>query len=296
MEEVILEKRFADVPEDYAGFKRSKVCVIPVPYDETVTYVKGASKGPDAIIEASRNMEVFDYELQAETYKVGIYTALPIRPEPGTPPEEVVKASEEIISEIFSVGKLPVILGGEHSVSAGAVRAAKKTFPDVSVLYLDAHCDLRNEYNGSKYNHACVARRMQETCRVVEAGVRSVSKEEKDFLNSDACNVKIISVYDILENPMWKKDASNMLSDNVYVSIDLDVFDPSVMPSVGTPEPGGLGWYEFIDLLKLVAKDKNIIGFDVVELSPKEGNVAPDFLAAKLIYRLIGYIFFGNKR
>jgi len=171
------------------------------------------------------------------------------------------------------------------------VSAFKGAFPNLSVLYLDAHYDLRDEYKGSKYNHACVARRIQEMCPVVETGVRSLSKEEKDFLNTVPERVKVMSVYDILEANNWKKDVSRMLTDTVYISIDLDVLDPSLMPSTGTPEPGGLGWYELLDFLKLVTKEKKVVGFDVVELAPAKGGEAADFLAAKIIYRLLGYVF-----
>ena len=291
MEEVILEKRFADLASEWAGAKKSKVFIIQAPYDGTLTYIKGAAEGPEAIINASTNMDLYDDELGSETYKIGIYTAPPLEVTSTMPPEKAISKVKEKVEETLKLGKFPVVLGGEHSVTIGAVKAAKESYENLSVLYLDAHYDLRDEYMGSKYNHACVARRLLSICPVTEVGVRSLSKEEKDFLNTAPSNVKAISVYDILEDPSWKKKAKDFLSENVYITIDLDVLDPSVMPSVGTPEPGGLGWYEFLDFLKLIAKNKNIIGFDIVELSPKEDFIAPDFLAAKLIYRLLGYVF-----
>jgi agmatinase len=295
MEKVILEKRFGDIGEDWAGYKKSKVCIIQAPFEGALSYVKGTAGGPKAIIDASMNMELFDDELQSETYKIGIYTGPPLEFEPDHAPEKVVAKVKEATLEALHANKFPVILGGEHSVTIGAVKAAKETSNKLSVLHLDAHYDLKDEYMGSKYNHACVARRIRHIAPIVEVGVRSISKEEKDFLTASPSNVAAISVYDILETHDWKKKAADLLSDTVYITIDLDVLDPSIMPSVGTPEPGGIGWYEFLDFLQVVIKDKKVIGFDVVELSPKNGFEAADFLAAKLIYKLLGYIFSGKK-
>jgi agmatinase len=240
-------------------------------------------------------MEVFDDELQSETYKIGIYTKPPLEFDQTTAPEKNISRVKDTVKEVFEANKFPVLLGGEHSLSVGAVKAAKSFFNDLSVLYLDAHYDLRDNYMDSKHNHACAARRIQEFCPIVEAGVRSLCKDEKDFLNTSPPNVKVMSAYDILQTYDWKKEVTKLLSDTVYISIDLDVLDPSIMPSVGTPEPGGIGWYEFLDLLHTVTRYKKVIGFDVVELSPKEGNIAPDFLAAKLVYRLLGYVFANKK-
>lgn len=297
MEEVILEKenRFGDLAEEYATLKKSKIVIIQAPYEGTLTYMKGASNGPRAIIDASTNMELFDDELGVETHKLGIYTSPPIEFKPDTSPSTAANRVREAAEEVLQLEKFPVILGGEHSVSVGGVRAAKKFFKNLSVLHLDAHYDLRDEYKGSKLNHACVARRIQEICPIVEVGVRGISKEEKDFLNTNPPNVSVMSVYDILETHDWKKKVARALSENVYITLDLDIFDPSLMPSVGTPEPGGLGWYEFLDFLKIVTGERKIVGLDVVELSPKPGFVAPDFLAAKIIYRLLGYIFYNKK-
>jgi len=295
MEDIILEKKFGDIPEEYASLKKSRIVIIQAPYEGTLTYVKGASNAPQAILDASTNMELYDDELNAETYKAGIYTSPPLEFAPETQPEKAVDKVKSATAEVFDAGKLPVILGGEHTISIGGVKAAKKYFSDVSVLHLDAHYDLRDEYKGSKFNHACVARRIQEICPVVEIGVRGLSSEGKTFLDTAPSNVNVINVYDILETPDWKKKASRLLSDNVYITIDLDVLDPAVMPSVGTPEPGGLGWYEMIDFLRTVTRERRVIGFDVVELSPRAGFIAPDFLAAKIIYRLLGYIFYDKK-
>ncbi|MFA5499998.1 MAG: agmatinase, partial [Candidatus Omnitrophota bacterium] len=272
------------------------VVIVQVPYEKTTTYVKGTKAGPAAIIEASGNMELFDDELNQEVYKIGIHT-VEIPGIADAEPEDMVKKVHDATDDLLKIGKFPVILGGEHSVSVGAVGAMKKNYPDVSVLQLDAHYDLRDEYLGSKYNHACAARRISEICPLVQAGLRSLSKEEKDFLNTKSNgNIKTVNVYDILEKPLWKDYVINGLSENVYITIDLDVFDPSLMPAVGTPEPGGIGWYELIDLLKETAKDKKIVGFDVVELCPIENHIMSNFLAAKLVYRLLGYIFMMNNK
>ena len=282
---------FAGLEEEYSSYKKSKVVILPVPYDKTTTYVHGTKNGPTAIIDASRYMERFDDELNQETFKIGIHTLPPLAIE-NIPPEEMIEKVYAATLEILKANKFPVILGGEHSISIGVVKAFKEIHPNVSVLHLDAHYDLRNEYFGSKFNHGCVARRICEMCPVVQVGTRSLSREEKDFLATQANGkVKTINVYDILEMPMWKDVVSKNLTENVYITIDLDVFDPSLMPAVGTPEPGGIGWYETLDLLREVSKDKKIVGFDVTELCPIKDQVASDFLAAKLIYRLLGYIF-----
>lgn len=289
------KKNFIALEEEYSNFKKSKVVIMQAPYDKTATYIKGTKNAPEAIIDASKYMERFDDELNQETFKIGIHTmdALSIEE---LSPEEMVGKVYTSAAELLKTGKFPVMLGGEHSVTIGAVKAFKETYPNISVLQLDAHYDLRNEYFGSKFNHGCVARRISEICPIVQVGTRSLSKEEKDFLvTQPSSKVRTVSVYDILDMPMWKDAVSNSLTESVYVTIDMDVFDPSIMPAVGTPEPGGIGWYEILDLLKEIAKDKKIVGFDVVELCPIKGQVASDFFTAKLVYRLLGYIFPGKK-
>ena len=291
MEDKNLIKNYIALEEEYSSFKKSKVVVMQVPYDKTATYIKGTVNGPSAIIEASKRMELFDEELNQETYKIGIHTMEPL-PVQELAPEAMVDKVYSATLEVLKANKFPVILGGEHSLSIGSVKAFKEIYPNLSVLHLDAHYDMRDEYFGSKLNHGCVARRISEICPIVQAGTRSLSKEEKDFLATQTNGkIKTINVYDILETPLWKDIISHSLSEHVYVSIDLDVFDPALMPAVGTPEPGGIGWYETLDLLREVSKDRKIVGFDVVELCPIKGQVASDFLASKLIYRLLGYIF-----
>ncbi|MCX5668382.1 MAG: agmatinase [Candidatus Omnitrophica bacterium] len=291
MEDKNLSKNFTALEEEYSSLKKSKVVVMQVPYDKTATYIKGTVNGPGAIIDASKKMELFDEELNQETYKIGIHTMDPL-PVQDLLPEAMIDKVYGSSLELLKANKFLVILGGEHSLSIGSVKAFKEVYPDLSVLHLDAHHDMRDEYFGSKFNHGCVARRISEICPIVQTGTRSLSKEEKDFLATQANGkVKTVSAYDILEMPLWKDVISRGLSEHVYVSIDLDVFDPSLMPAVGTPEPGGIGWYETLDLLREVSKDKKIVGFDVVELCPIKGQVSSDFLAAKLVYRLLGYVF-----
>jgi len=288
-------KNYMGLDEEYSSFKKSKVVIMQVPYDRTTTYIHGTAKGPMAIIDASRYLELFDDELSQETHRIGIHTMEPLEVEKLSS-EEMIEKVRASSADLIKANKFPVLLGGEHSISIGAVKAFKDAYPNISVLHMDAHCDLRDEYYGSKFNHGCVARRISEICPIVQVGTRSMSKEEKDFLAAQANGkVKTINVYDILDNPMWKDTAANSLSENVYISIDLDVFDISLVPAVGTPEPGGIGWYETLDLLKDISKDKKIVGFDIVELCPIQGQAASDFLAAKLVYRLLGYIF-SNKR
>lgn len=315
-EEVSLSeaKGFGGIQEEYSNFKKAKVVVLPVPYEKTTTYKRGTRNGPLAIIDASTNMELFDEELNQETYKIGIHTMDALRVD-GLSPEDMVERVKASTLEILKAGKFPMALGGEHSITVGVVKAFCETFENISTLQLDAHYDLRDEYLGSKFSHACVGRRLSELCPLVQVGTRSLSREEREFLDSvrkqsfreaekdkteedsksSHTSIRCINVYEILDRPFWKDEVLSFLTDEVYVTIDLDVLDPSLMPSVGTPEPGGMGWYDLLELLRSVTKEKKVVGFDVVELSPIKDRIAPDFTAAKLIYRFLGLIF-SNKR
>lgn len=269
--------------------EKSKIVILPVPYDRTSTWIKGADKGPFALLEASPELELYDIDTGYEVYRQGIYTLPPVPV--NLPPEEMVKAVEGRVLEFLDKDKFVVLLGGEHSVSIGSVRAHAGKYNDLSVLSLDAHADLREEYQGSRFNHACVAARIKESCHVVEVGVRSMSLEEKDKLPPE----DIFFAKDIVGRAGWTREAVSRLRDNVYVTIDLDVFDPAVMPSTGTPQPGGLDWYQVMSLLEAVARDKNVVGFDVVELCPSRSNKAPDFLAAKLVYKFLSCVYKDNR-
>ena len=276
---------FAGIPNENSLFENSKVVLIQVPYDMTSTYGKGADKGPKAILDASENMELYDIETQSEVYLQGVYLA-PIVTE-NKSPESMVMAVEACVKKYIDTDKFVTMLGGEHSVSIGSIRAFKKKFSNLSVLQIDAHSDLRPSYNGSKYNHACALHEASKTTNLVQVGIRSMDVIELPFLKKE----KLFTSYTIRSNKNWKEDVIKSLGENVYITIDLDAFDPSIMPSTGTPEPGGLFWNETLDLLKQVFKNYNVVGFDIVELAPIKELPAPDFMAAKLYYKLLSYKF-----
>jgi len=276
---------FGDLPKANSTLKTSQVVILPVPYDGTSTWGKGADIGPEAILEASANMELYDIETASEVYKKNIFTAKPVI-EKGAP-EKMVKKVELAASEFLKQNKFVVTLGGEHSVTAGVVSAYAKKFKNLSVLQLDAHLDLRPEYHGSKYNHACVMSRVRELCPIVQVGIRSMDIIEKPFIDK----TRVFFAENIYNKTNWMEKAISKLTDQVYITIDLDVFDPSILPSTGTPEPGGLGWYQVLEFLKKVSKKKNVVGFDIVELCPNKNEKSSDFLAAKLVYKLLSYKF-----
>lgn len=277
---------FGALSEEQSQFKDSRLVVLPVPYDSTTSYRTGARGGPQAIINASRNLELFDEELLCDVSALGIHTMSELMPD-HRGPEYMVKVVEETASRVLEHGKLLVTLGGEHSVTLGVVCAFKKVFPELSVLQIDAHLDLRQSYAGTAYSHASVMRRVHELSNITQVGIRSFSEEEYHFVLEN--NLKPFYRKDMNHRDNWRDEVVERLSDDVYITVDLDGLDPSIMPSVGTPEPGGLGWYEVLGLLRRVAEERRIVGFDVMELCPEPGNVAPDFLAARLVYKLATY-------
>ncbi len=276
---------FGDLPDEYSILENAGIVVIPVPYDHTSTWIKGADKGPAAIIEASAHMELYDIETDSEVYTKGIFTAGSVDGQEH--PEDMVKSVAEQVEQHLQGNKFVVVLGGEHSVSIGSVRAHIENNAEMTVLQLDAHSDLRDEYEGSKFNHACVMARIAELYPIVQVGIRSMDSSEKKALDPN----RVIFAREIPSNKNRIEKVLSKLSQNVYITIDLDVFDPSIMPSTGTPEPGGLLWYDVLELMRNVFENRNVIGFDVVELCPNERNKSPDFLAAKLIYKLLSYKF-----
>jgi agmatinase len=278
---------FGGVDPAYPTFEEAAFIVIPIPYDLTSTYQSGSRRGPHAILEASGNMELYDEELCKETYLAGIYTLPPLESD-ARGPAEMVNIIHHAIADILKHNKIPVILGGEHSISFGVVKAMKEKYTKISVLQLDAHADLRNYYQCSPYGHASVGRRISELCPLVQAGIRSMSAEEADFLKTG--NVKQFSADFILEEQNGWQEICENLSGDVYITIDIDVLDPSVMPATGTPEPGGIYWKGLLRIIREVSKRCRVRGFDLVELSPIPGMVAPDFLTAKLVYRIMGYL------
>ncbi len=274
---------FASLEEEDCTFDRARVVVLPVPYDSTVTARAGTRDGPRAIIEASADMELHDVGLGIEPYRHGIHTLPEVAPHTGSP-EAMIDRIESVVAELLDQGKFVVTLGGEHTVAVGAVRAHAKRTPGLSVLAFDAHSDLRDEYLDSHYNHACTLRRALDVARVTQVGLRSASAEDAALIRAEG-----LAFFSPKEFRAAGAGAVvDSLSDDVYITIDLDNFDPSEMSAVGTPEPGGLHWDEVSDLLIAVAKTKRIVGFDVTELSPSLGPRSCAQLAAKLTYRLIG--------
>ncbi len=277
---------FGDIDREFSGFEKSKIVILPVPYEATTTYRKGTQKGPEAIIEASRNIELYDEETDSEPYKVGIHTLKEFR-EGFDNPQKMIKALADKVQGLFSLGKLVIALGGEHTITLGMVEGLRREEKDFSILILDAHADLRNSYEGTKYSHACGARRLIEENRILQVGIRSLCQEEADFIKKK--DLKLFYAKDIVGKEDWMEEVISRLSNKIYLSIDLDFLDPSIMPAVGTPEPGGLGWYETLKFLRLLTKEKKILGIDVVELCPIPSDIPSSFAAAKLIYKLIAY-------
>ncbi len=282
-------KNYGELQDQFSNYKNSKVAVLPVPYEKTTTYLKGTEKGPRAILDASANMELFDEELNKNISEIGICTLNELKID--EKPELMVNVLYENVKALISGNKFPVILGGEHSITSACVKAFAERYEDFSVLQLDAHADLREEYENSRYSHACAMKRSLEFSKsIVQVGIRSISHEEAIFARENSLD--IFWAKDTVDNDKWFDAAIEKLNKNVYITLDLDVLDPSIMPSTGTPEPGGFGYYSLLKFLKEVCKKRNIVGFDVVELKPSKSNASCDFTAAKIIYKLIGYNFF----
>ena len=267
------------------SYRDSQIVILPVPYDATSTWMKGSDKGPDAILEASVNLEFYDVETSSEAHLKGIHTVEPVFE--NETPEKLVNAVYNRTLELLSDGKFPVIIGGNHTVSIGSVKAFSESFDNLSVLQLDAHSDLRQSYEGSRFNHACAMARAREFAPLVQVGIRSMAAEELQTADPG----RIFYSHQLYYDKTLYRKAADMLTENVYISIDLDVFDPSIMPSTGTPEPGGPEYFEILHFLRDVIRTKNVVGFDVVELCPSPGNKVPDFIAAKIIYQLLSYRF-----
>lgn len=277
------KKNYAGIPDKYARLDDAKVVLIPVPYDGTSTWQKGADKGPDAFLEASENMELFDIETRTEVYKKGVYLAPPVTEDAS--PEKMVEAVHKTTKNYLKQEKFVTLFGGEHSVSIGSIRAFNETFEDLTVVQLDAHADLRPEYEGSTCNHACAVHEASKKANLIQVGIRSMDVSELDHMDQN----QVYFAHDLYED--WMDDAIGQMTPNVFITIDLDVFDPSIMPSTGTPEPGGMFWYETLEFIKLMFKKKNVVGFDIVELNPNEKEKSSDFLAAKLYYKMLSYKF-----
>ena len=281
-------KNYAGIPDEFAQLETAKVVLIPVPYDGTSTWGKGADKGPKAFLEASENMEMYDIETATEVYEQGIHLTAPVTE--NSSPEAMVNEVHKITKDFIKRNKFVTLFGGEHSISIGSIRAFNECFDNLTVLHIDAHADLRESYEGTKYNHACAVHEASQTTNLIQVGIRSMDAIEKTFMDQE----KTFFAHDMVNDEYWIDKVVEACTDTIFITFDLDVLDPSIMPSTGTPEPGGLLWYETLEFLKQVFTEKNVVGFDIVELCPNEADKSSDFLAAKLYYKMLGYKFMGQ--
>jgi len=281
-------KNYAGISDEFSQLEKSKIILIPVPYDGTSTWGKGADKGPEAFLEASENMELYDIETDSEVYKQGIHLTEPITE--NSSPEAMVNEVHAITKDFIKRNKFVTLFGGEHSISIGSIRAFNECFDNLTVLQIDAHADLRESYEGTKYNHACAVYEASQTTNLVQVGIRSMDVIEKTVMDEE----KTFFAHEMVADEYWSDKVIEAMTENVFITLDLDAFDPSIMPSTGTPEPGGLLWYETLEFLKQVFEDKNVVGFDIVELCPNKNDKSSDFLAAKLYYKMLSYKFAGQ--
>lgn len=281
-------RTFLDTPPHEDEPASAAAFIIPVPYDSTTSFRSGARDGPAAIIEASRHLEDYDIELDCDISQVGIHTTPELQPRMDGP-QSMSAAVRAAVKRTALQGKLPVLLGGEHSITVGAVQALTELHTDLSVLYIDAHADMRDSFMGTKWGHASVARRISEVCPLALIGVRSISIEEREFIERQRIPVQFWDAGSPVSLDSAIALATDHLTEEIYISIDLDALDPSIMSGVGTPEPGGMLWHEILALLHAASHRSKIVGFDVMELNPSQGSVACAFTAAKLAYKIIGY-------
>lgn len=272
---------FMDMDEEYTLLENAKYVLLPVGYDGTSTFVKGADKGPQAILDASDSLELYDIQYQHSAYEAGIYTDH--FDYDFSTPDTMVDSVYQRVKHFMQQGKSIGLLGGEHSVSVGAIRAMSESYDNLTVLQFDAHADLRDDYHDSIFNHACVMRRAQDYARVVQVGIRNVCEEEMH----NVVDENMFYAHNIYNNEDWMEPALDRLTDNVYITFDLDGFDPSILPATGTPLPGGLQWYPTLKFIQKVIQSRNIVGFDVVELCPQADSKVSDVLAATLVYKII---------
>ena len=277
---------FAGLEPSYSNLEHASTVVLPVPYDGTSEWRAGSRHGPQAIIDASQYLELYDLEVDREVYRVGISTLPQVEPVLSSP-RDMIDRVYAAVKGLIQKDKFILLLGGEHSLSLGAVRACKEAFPGLSVLQLDAHADLRNEYMGTKYSQACVMRRIFELCPICQVGLRSLSWEEKQFLTQNKLRPFYMS--DLVSTRASVEQIVDSLSEDVYVTIDVDVLDPSIMPAVGTPEPDGMSWQQILNIVKAVGLRKHVVAFDLMEFCPGEGPRSCAYLLAKLAYRFIGW-------
>ncbi|MDH4351495.1 MAG: agmatinase [Gemmatimonadota bacterium] len=287
-------ENFLGLPEEHARFEDVGVVILPVPYEATVSYMGGTRFGPRGLLHASRFVELYDHELDAEPYTIGVHT-LPELMLTGAGPGKAMRELRRAFDALLGSGKFVIMLGGEHSVSGPPILAHADRLErgKLSVLQLDAHADLRAEYEGTPYSHACVMHTVHERVKLVQVGIRSLTAEERALQRKR--RMTVVFGHE-LDQPDWEDRVMRALGRDVYITVDVDYFDPSIMPATGTPEPGGGAWNPTIRLLDRVFRERNVVGADVVELAPLPGMVAPDFLAAKLVYKLIGFHARGRGR
>ena len=290
-ESATLPMNFGGIEEEqYSSFDPARIVVWPVSYEGTVSYGTGTGAGAMAIVDASRNMELYEEETGSEVYKLGIHTLeeFPAR----STPESMMESLYDRTRELLDADKFICMLGGEHSVSAPVIKAHAEKFHNMSVLQIDAHADLRDTYDGTPHSHASIMARVVKDLRIpsVQVGIRSISADEARSLQS-GLPTKIFWAKDIVGKTNWIEDAIDSLTENVYLTIDIDGLDPSLVPTTGTPEPGGLGWYETLALIRTLGKRRRVIGMDLVEFSKTDNSDAPAFLCSKLVYKSLAYIF-----
>ncbi len=278
-------RTFAGIESEYASFEDSNILLQSIPYDGTSTWGKGANLGFEAFLNASKNMELYDIETDMEVYKKGIHIVEEIGEFDS--PRDMFLKSYQRTKELLEYDKFLTFFGGEHSISIGIIKAFYERYNDLTVLQLDAHADLRPEYQGTPYNHACAVYDASRHSNLIQVGIRSMDKSEKTNMDP----YKVYYAEEINHSETWFAESINQMTDNVYITLDLDVFDPSIMPATGTPEPGGLGWYLMLRYLTKVFEEKNVVGFDIVELAPIKGLSFPEFLVAKLYYKMLSYKF-----
>jgi len=281
-------KTFGGIGKEFADYDHASILLQSIPYDGTSTWGKGADRGFDAFLEAAENMELYDIETDSEVYRQGIHILDAI--DEDRQPEQLFRAVRDTTRILLDTRKFLTFFGGEHSVSIGIIEAFREKFSDLTVLQLDAHADLRPSYMGSEFNHACAMHRASRTTNLVQVGIRSMDVSEKEYMDPEKC----FFAHDLDPESRWMDRALECLGPQVYVTVDLDVLDPAVMPSTGTPEPGGLHWDPLLRFLKRVIRERSVVGFDIVELAPVPGLKAPEFLVAKLYYKLLSYQFTKN--
>ncbi len=290
-----MKRSYFDLPPSFTKLEDSAFVILPVPYERTTSYVKGTAKGPEAVLRASWQVELFDEETKKEPYLKGIHSAKPLTFAKEEGELESLHKIGEAVSRYLKLKKFVVSIGGEHSITAGIVPVYAKAFDKISVLQIDAHPDLRDTYEGSPYNHACVGRRILEYAPLVQVGVRAWCKEQEEFMKGNLRKkrehaLKVFPANETKYSKNWIQKVVASLSHNVYLTLDLDGLDPSVMPAVGTPEPGGLSWWQTLELLRAVTAKRKIVGMDVVELCPIEGQIIGDFATARLIYKILAML------